>query len=124
MLIPIRVEIDHETEPAFRLRDSFLWNLNERLLSPLDFARAFCIDTEIPLLYADQIASMITTQCEEHATIAEVDVIEPLPPSAFEGQKVEEILEEVSHSSSPVIEETSGDRELAKDLRVIVHVCS
>jgi hypothetical protein len=72
VLIPIRVELDTEHH---RIRDCFLWNLNEDLLTPELFALTFCNDLEIPQTpYVDQIAGAIKAQLDEHSVVASFDV--------------------------------------------------
>ncbi|EOR04752.1 hypothetical protein E3P77_00187 [Wallemia ichthyophaga] len=70
--VPIRIEIDHEN---WRLRDTFVWNANETVLRPATFAEGLCSDLKIPTRpYADQIASLMQQQIEEHQAVVEVDV--------------------------------------------------
>jgi len=75
-LIPIRVELETETH---RIRDAFVWNLNERLISPADFARIFCADIGIPGEYAEQVEGAIRSQIEEWEGVASMDLRPPLP---------------------------------------------
>ena len=44
-LVPIRVEFETDTH---RIRDCFVWNLNEDLIQPEAFARTFCQDLDLP----------------------------------------------------------------------------
>ncbi|KAF8316161.1 hypothetical protein DL93DRAFT_797049 [Clavulina sp. PMI_390] len=68
ILIPIRIDLDTETH---RIRDAFLWNLNEEFTTPEGFARIFCADLELPFVpYVDQVAGAIRAQLEEHAVVA------------------------------------------------------
>lgn len=70
--MPIRVELDTET---LRVRDAFVWNLNEELITPQQFARAFCADLDIPPQpHADNVAGAIRAQLDEHAPIAAMDL--------------------------------------------------
>ncbi|KAJ2986137.1 hypothetical protein NUW54_g9891 [Trametes sanguinea] len=56
-LIPIRVEFETDTH---RIRDCFMWNLNESLITPESFARIFCADLDLPLTpWVDTIAAQI-----------------------------------------------------------------
>ncbi|CDO73713.1 hypothetical protein BN946_scf185015.g41 [Trametes cinnabarina] len=67
-LIPIRVEFETETH---RIRDCFMWNLNEVLITPESFARIFCADLDLPLTpWVDTIAAQIRAQIEDHEGIA------------------------------------------------------
>lgn len=61
-----------EITPIFRLRDFFLWNLWETLITPEQFARIMVQDLDLPspARYIIEIASQIRTQLEEHAPVA------------------------------------------------------
>ncbi|CAE7137559.1 unnamed protein product [Rhizoctonia solani] len=70
--IPIRLELNTESH---QIRDSFLWNVNETLITPAAFAQQLCLDLSIPVgQHADLIAAAISAQCEEHRWIANVQV--------------------------------------------------
>lgn len=67
-LIPIRVEFETETQ---RIRDCFVWNLNESLITPETFARIFCTDLDLPLHpWVETIAAQIRAQIEDHEGVA------------------------------------------------------
>ncbi len=101
-LIPIRIDIDipasirdppfpltrHATEfgfhtgmvafqrpepsPAYKIRDTFLWNLHESLLTPHDFAQTLVRELDLPnqVALTVLISQQIRTQLEEYAGIA------------------------------------------------------
>ncbi|KAG8781235.1 Chromatin structure remodeling complex protein sfh1 [Ceratobasidium sp. 428] len=72
--VPIRLELNTDTH---QIRDSFLWNVNESLITPAAFAHQLCLDLVLPpAQYADLIATAISAQCDEHRWIAGV----PLRP--------------------------------------------
>ncbi|KIJ54251.1 hypothetical protein M422DRAFT_241501 [Sphaerobolus stellatus SS14] len=76
-LIPIRVELETETH---RIRDAFVWNLNEQLISPSTFAKIFCADLDLPIVpYAEQVEGAIRAQIEEWEGVASMDLRPPLP---------------------------------------------
>ncbi|KAI0833468.1 SNF5-domain-containing protein [Trametes gibbosa] len=67
-LIPIRVEFETETQ---RIRDCFVWNLNEALITPETFARIFCTDLDLPLQpWVETIAAQMRAQIEDHEGVA------------------------------------------------------
>ncbi len=67
-LIPIRVEFETDTQ---RIRDCFVWNVNEALITPETFARTFCLDLDLSLQpYAEIVANQIRAQIEEHEGVA------------------------------------------------------
>lgn len=71
-LIPIRVEFETETH---RVRDCFVWNLNEALIKPEAFARTFCNDLDLPVTqWADTVANQIRAQIEEHEGVASMEL--------------------------------------------------
>ncbi|OZJ05621.1 hypothetical protein BZG36_01506 [Bifiguratus adelaidae] len=72
-LVPIRINIDVDD---IKLRDAFLWNMNEPYLTPEHFAEMLCEDLEIPSSKFSQIISKeIRAQVSEFAGINEM----PMP---------------------------------------------
>ncbi|EUC61258.1 SNF5/SMARCB 1/INI1 family protein [Rhizoctonia solani AG-3 Rhs1AP] len=64
LLVPIRLEIDHD---HFRLRDTFTWNLNDPVITPEVFAQCLCDDYQISSNSVVQaVAKSITEQLQEH----------------------------------------------------------
>lgn len=91
-LVPIRVEFETET---LRIRDCFVWNLNETLIKPESFAKAFCADLDLPSIpWADTVANQIRAQLEDHEGVASVDLgvdhAMDLDPYAENGDEVPE----------------------------------
>ena len=71
-LVPIRVEFETETH---RIRDCFVWNLNESLIKPESFARIFCNDMDLPVNpWAETIAAQIRAQLEEYQDVAAMEL--------------------------------------------------
>ena len=50
-----------------KLIDSFMWNLNESLITPTEFAEIVCSDLDLPFSMAAQIADSINQQIEEYS---------------------------------------------------------
>ncbi|KAH8081984.1 hypothetical protein BXZ70DRAFT_901199 [Cristinia sonorae] len=72
VLIPIRVEFETDTH---RIRDCFVWNLNEDIIQPETFARIFCADLDLPQVpWAERVATQIRAQLEEHEGVAALDL--------------------------------------------------
>lgn len=70
-LVPIRVEFETETH---RIRDCFVWNLYEDLITPEAFARTFCSDLDLPVNpWAETVANQIRAQIEDHEGVATMD---------------------------------------------------
>lgn len=71
-LVPIRVEFETDTH---RIRDCFVWNLNEDLIEPETFARTFCADLDLPENpWVETVATQIRAQLEEHEGLASMDL--------------------------------------------------
>ncbi|KAJ3355344.1 SWI/SNF chromatin-remodeling complex subunit [Entophlyctis luteolus] len=64
VLVPIKLEFDFDTA-GFRLRDQFLWNLNETEISPEAYAQQLCGDFRLPSLAVQEIAKAIKDQLDE-----------------------------------------------------------
>ena len=61
-----------EPTSNFKLKDFFLWNLHEALITPKQFAVILVneLDLPSPLVYAEEISTQIRTQLEEYAGVA------------------------------------------------------
>ena len=61
-----------ESVPGYKLKDYFLWNLHESLITPKHFAMIFVqeLDLPNPLGLAEDISNQIRTQLEEYAGVA------------------------------------------------------
>jgi len=71
-LVPIRVEFETETH---RIRDCFVWNINEKLIKPETFARIFCNDLDIPPHpWVETVAAQIRAQLEDHEGVASMEL--------------------------------------------------
>ncbi|KAF8634169.1 hypothetical protein AX15_001036 [Amanita polypyramis BW_CC] len=96
-LVPIRVEFETE---AHRIRDCFLWNINETIISPENFAKRFCSDLELPVVpWVDTVANQIRAQLEEHEGVASMEIgldgamdLDTVPPNGEETQECRVIL--------------------------------
>ncbi|EIW72832.1 hypothetical protein TREMEDRAFT_26575 [Tremella mesenterica DSM 1558] len=78
-LIPITVDLEVSSEVqdqmGIKIRDRFLWNVNEPFMTPYQFAAIFCEDVQIPVQqYATVIADLIQAQIEESQPVAEADI--------------------------------------------------
>ncbi|THZ21167.1 SNF5-domain-containing protein [Aureobasidium pullulans] len=69
--------------PEFRIKDSFLWNLHESLMTPDQFAKVFVDELDFPLerrpALALQVSQQIRTQLEEHAAVVMHPLFNPTP---------------------------------------------
>ena len=86
VLVPIRLDMDIEGENLVlhcsplklnallgqKLRDTFLWNKNENLLTPEQFAEVLCDDLDLnPLNFVPAIAAAIQQQVESYPSETE-----------------------------------------------------
>ncbi|KAI8636650.1 hypothetical protein BD408DRAFT_448253 [Parasitella parasitica] len=68
-LVPIRLDIDID---SIKLRDRFLWNLNEQYLTPDKFAVMLCQDLDLPQLkFIQPIADSIRAQIIDFETYSQ-----------------------------------------------------
>ncbi|KAI0301230.1 hypothetical protein B0F90DRAFT_1810215 [Multifurca ochricompacta] len=71
-LVPIRVEFETDTH---RIRDCFVWNLHEMVITPEQFARTFCADLDLPASpWADTVAAQIRAQLEDHDGVGSMEL--------------------------------------------------
>lgn len=67
---------DNQATPTYRLKDTFLWNLHETLITPDQFAMMLACELDIkdkdkdPTKYAMMISNQIRQQLEEYAGVA------------------------------------------------------
>jgi len=70
-----------EPTPQYRLKDSFLWNLHEALITPDQFAKTFVDELDLPdgrkQAVIIEIANSIRQQLEEHASTALHPLFQP-----------------------------------------------
>jgi chromatin structure-remodeling complex subunit SFH1 len=104
-LIPIRVEFETETH---RIRDCFVWNSTEVLITPEKFASVFCADLDLPQRpWVETVANQMRAQIEEHEAVATMD-LSPI----------------VDYSMAPALNASSADMGgvTIPDCRVILSV--
>jgi len=64
-LIPIRLDIEIDGQ---KLRDTFTWNKNEKLITPEAFAEALCDDLDLPAVsFAPSIIQALKSQIEQYS---------------------------------------------------------
>lgn len=72
VLVPIKIDLEAQ---EYRIKDSFTWNMNERLISPHHFAKLLLEDLDIPVEpYATQITNMINQQIDEATGVADIEM--------------------------------------------------
>ncbi|KAK6459465.1 chromatin structure remodeling complex protein SFH1 [Scheffersomyces xylosifermentans] len=64
VLIPIKLSLENGNS-THKLVDFFMWNLNESLITPNQFAEILCNDLELPSSMNSQITDSIIQQIEE-----------------------------------------------------------
>nr|XP_002153941.2 unnamed protein product [Hydra vulgaris] len=69
-LIPIRLDIELDGQ---KLRDTFTWNKNEKLISPESFAEVLCDDLDLPtLVFVPAIVQAMHTQIRQYNAQPEI----------------------------------------------------
>ncbi|EMG45631.1 SFH1 Chromatin structure-remodeling complex subunit SFH1 [Candida maltosa Xu316] len=66
VLIPIKILLEN-LNTNHKLADTFMWNINESVVSPLEFGEIVCSDLDLPISMAQQIADSISQQVEEYS---------------------------------------------------------
>lgn len=67
VLVPIRIEFHTDTH---RIKDVFLWNINERLITPYQFAQMFLQDLDLPITpHALQIENATIQQLADASAV-------------------------------------------------------
>ncbi|OCF75214.1 hypothetical protein I204_04067 [Kwoniella mangroviensis CBS 8886] len=78
LLVPITIDLDipsHDpNSQGIRIKDRFLWNINEPFIEPIQFAQTFCEDLSISHTYAATISELIKNQLEESQNTVEIDI--------------------------------------------------
>jgi chromatin structure-remodeling complex subunit SFH1 len=90
-----------EQVPNYKIRDIFLWNLHENLITPEEFAQTFVRELDLNPIeyrkYIDEIAKQIRGQLEDYAGIA-------LHPLFY----TQPILQQAQIAAAQVVEEQNG----------------
>ncbi|KAL4807568.1 hypothetical protein BDV18DRAFT_103379 [Aspergillus unguis] len=91
-LVPIRLDIDWE---KVRIRDTFTWNLHDRVVSPDLFAEKLVEDLGLPLESCGQLVRMISQSIQEqicdyypHLNIEDEALDPHLPYSAYKNDEM------------------------------------
>ena len=112
MLVPISIDLEVENA-GVRLKDRFLWNVNEPFLTPKLFAEMLCRDLDLPADLVGVVTELINSQIEEAQAVAEIDVRDG-PTTADEIDWAEKEVEVVEDEEEEVWKEA--------DQRIIVNV--
>ena len=103
-----------DVTPAYRLKDSFLWNLHEALTTPDQFAKQFVDELDLPNdrkpLIISQIANQIRQQLEEYAGVALHPLFHSANSPAVQGTNGKTALPASSRdgTSTPQVPATNG----------------
>ena len=84
-----------EPLPGYKIRDIFLWNLHENLLTPDDFAQSFVRELDLPnqTAFAMNVSQQIRTQLEDYAGVA----MHPL----FHSQQKRSLMPDANNAPTP-----------------------
>lgn len=126
VLVPVRIDMESN---GYQLRDTFTWNLNEKILTPEKFADILCEDLHLPASqFAEAIVTSIREQLEEyhlyapntHSKQSDVDAsTEKVEPAtgADGDQAMIEVTEVTETSVAPTTTEPSASED---DLRIVI----
>jgi SWI/SNF-related matrix-associated actin-dependent regulator of chromatin subfamily B protein 1 len=63
-VIPVRLDLEHD---HFRLKDTFLWNVSDKVVTPEIFAQGLCDDFKVPVQhFASKIVAAIQERVKEY----------------------------------------------------------
>eukprot|EP01134_Creolimax_fragrantissima_P002174 CFRG2174T1 len=65
VMVPITIEA---SDQGYLVRDNIMWNLNEPIMTPIQFATHLCLDAEVPLRMTTQIVEQMTSQIEDYVS--------------------------------------------------------
>ena len=95
-----------EITPQYRLKDMFLWNLHESLITPDQFAKTFIDELDFPLerkqVLIMQIATQIRTQLEEYAGVALHPLFHSTTAVTPHGGPVQVIQQATTGAATPI----------------------
>jgi chromatin structure-remodeling complex subunit SFH1 len=103
-----------DVTPAYRLKDTFLWNLHEALTTPDQFAKVFVDELDFPAdrkpTMIQTIANQIRQQLEEYAGVALHPLFHSSAASAADANALKMILPAASRdgTSTPAAQATNG----------------
>lgn len=103
-----------DVTPAYRLKDTFLWNLHEALTTPDQFAKQFVDELDLPTDRKPHlilnIANQIRQQLEEYAGVALHPLFHSTTAPAVQGSTAKPMLPALSRAgtSTPMLPATNG----------------
>lgn len=106
-----------EVTPAYRLKDVFLWNLHETLITPEQFALILVQDLDLPnaAALALQVSQQIRQQLEEYAGVALHPLFHSTGTTINDGSTTKAIQasdpRDLSSAGTPVVNGTNGHLE-------------
>ncbi|KAL3437789.1 hypothetical protein BDV09DRAFT_162024 [Aspergillus tetrazonus] len=96
--------------PAFRIKDTFMWNLHEAFSTPEEFATGFVHDLDLPNQHAMTlaIATQIRQQLEEYAGVALHPLFQSIQPKSAVPQAG--LSRDASNTPAPPLTATPDSR--------------
>lgn len=73
VLIPIKLNVEYNNGTS-KLTDCFMWNLNESLVLPTEFAALLCNDLELSNAVFQEVVESIEKQIEEYSYISNLQL--------------------------------------------------
>ena len=108
-LVPVRLDLEHDHH---RLRDTFLWNVSDRVVTPELFAQSMCDDFRVPYAhFGPRIVAAIQERVKEYQD-------QVLPITARADGKIRGVLEDGDEGESKAIWEVfRRARESSEEVR-------
>ncbi|ORX34100.1 hypothetical protein BD324DRAFT_636616 [Kockovaella imperatae] len=110
VLVPITIDFDVPSQEAdkqgIKVKDRFLWNMNEPFITPHQFATTFCKDIGIPHTFATTMAELIQSQLDEASGCVDIDLVDrEVTADDVIWSEDEPIMEEYEEVSDEVVPE-------------------
>ena len=109
-IVPVRIDIEHDHH---RIRDSFMWNVSDKIVTPELFAHNMCDDFKVP---AQHFAPRIVAAIQERITEYQSHVL-PLIPKSETGLLKGQLEENGDGDGKALYETFRRAREGSEEIR-------
>lgn len=79
ILIPIKISVENPSS-THKVVDFFMWNINETLITPSQFAEILCTDLDLPNSMQSQISESIIQQIEDYNYVSSLQFSPEIGP--------------------------------------------
>ncbi|WWC92081.1 uncharacterized protein L201_007035 [Kwoniella dendrophila CBS 6074] len=82
-LVPVRLDLEHDN---FRLKDTFMWNCSDKVVTPELFAQSLCDDFQVPAQhFLSRIVAAIQERVQEYQDQV-LPIVQRLPKEDYKGK--------------------------------------